>query len=193
MVNKNKPAGAGQAGTGGTRRGRARRGFTIMEVMFAVAIFTLMGIMFGAVFPMTIRAGQHANNYAQAALLAQRKIDQLRWANYGRITDDAQGTALNKLTALDIVDGQNADGSYDFTSVDKLTGAGGFFTAPAAGQAGTITVGDYSADTTGPDAGNAGNLPGAGNAALVTVTLAWGGKDPGTYSASALIIQMGHQ
>lgn len=161
-----------------------------MEVMFAVAIFTLMGIMFGAVFPMTIRAGQHANNYAQAALLAQRKIDQLRWANYGRITDDAQGTALNKLTALDIVDGQNANGSYDFTAVDKLTGAGGFFTAPAAGQAGTITVGDYNADA---NPNNAGNLPGPGNAALVTVTLAWGGKDPGTYSASALIIQMGHQ
>ena len=169
---------------GTANRRRSRAGFTMAEVALSLIVFSLMTLMFGAVFPMAVRGAQHGSSYSQAAAIAQRKIDQLRAAGYSRLD-------VTDLKALAVVDAQNADKTYDFTTQDNLTGAGGFFTAPASGSVGTIAVSDYNADNTAQDP-NA-SLPGPGNAAMVTVTLTWGGVDPGTYSASALIVSMAHK
>ncbi len=149
-----------------------------MEVTLALIIFTLMTLMFGAVLPVAVRGAKHSGNYNQAAALAQRKIDQLRMAGYSRLFDGSGGTALSKLSALNVVDAQNSPGVYDFTTVDNLTGANGYFPP---GSTGTITVADgYN------------GVP-AGNAAQVTVTITWAGTVPGSYSVPAIIISMPHQ
>lgn len=151
-----------------------------MEVALALVIFTLMTLLFGAVLPVAVRSAKHGGNYSQAALLAQRKIDQLRVAGYSRLFDDSDGTTLTKLSAQKVVDGQNAAGVFDFTTVDNLTGAGGFFPP---GSTGTITVTDgYSS----------GAAAGTGQMAVVKVSVSWAGTVPGTYSASALIVSMQH-
>ena len=169
-----------------TRRRRGRTGFTLAEVALSLVVFGMMTMMFAAVFPMAVRGAQHGNTYSQAAAIAQRKIDQLRSAGYSRLDS-------TDLTALGVVNGQNANGTYDFTTQDNLTGTGGFFTAPAAGGVGTVAVSDYASDVTTQDPNAAGSLPGTGNAAMVTVTLSWGGVDKGSYSASALIVSMAHK
>lgn len=160
------------------KRTRRQQGFTVMEVALALVIFTMMTLMFGAVLPAALRGAKHSGNYNQAAALAQRKIDQLRGAGYGRMFDGSDGTALSKLSALNVVNAQNSFGVFDFTTVDHMTGNGGYFPP---GSTGTITVTDgYN------------GIP-AGNAAQVTVTITWTGTVPGSYSVSAIIISMPHQ
>ena len=170
------------------RRVRARRGgFTLAEVMLSLVILAMMTLMFGAVFPITMRAATQGNSYSQAALLAQRKVDQLRQAQYGSLFDSTNGTALTKMARLGIVDpARNADGSYSFTAVDHLTGTGGFYSSDSVGK---ITISDYSAD---PSPSNSGQLPLPGQIAVATVTITWGGRVPGTYTVSALIPAMTH-
>ena len=153
-----------------------------MEVALSLTIFTMMTLMFGAVLPAAVRGAKHGNNYSQAAAIAQRKVDQLRVAGYSRLFDGTSATALSQLSAQNVVDAQNgpssaSGGSYDFTTVDHLTGIGGFFPA---GSTGTITVAPYTNQT-------------AGSVAQVTITIAWTGTVPGSYTVSALIISMLHQ
>ena len=164
------------------RRGSTQQGFTLMEVTLSLIIFTLMTLLFGAVLPIAVRGAKHGTDYSQAAALAQRKIDQLRVAGYSRLFDGSSGTALSNLSAENVVDAQNGSsgasgGAYDFTTVDHLTGAGGFFPP---GSTGTITVAPYTAQT-------------AGSVAQVTVTVTWTGNVPGSYTVSALIVSMLHQ
>lgn len=163
-------------------RRRRQRGFSMMEVALSLVIFAMMTLMFGAVLPVAVRGANHGNNYSQAAALAQRKIDQLHAAGYSRVSDPGDGTAYPQLFAQKIVDGQNGPnsagvGSYDFTAVDHLTGAGGFFPP---GSTGTIAVSPYTGTS-------------AGQVAQATVTITWTGNVPGSYTVSALIISMPHQ
>ena len=100
--------------------------------------------------------------------------------------DNSSGTALTQLSNQNIVDAQNGNssasgGSYDFTSVDHLTGAGGFFPP---GSTGTITT---ALCTTAPCTSSTSGI------AQVTVTINWTGTVPGSYTVSALIISMLHQ
>lgn len=169
-----------------TRRARRRcstRGFTIAEVALALIVFTMMTVMFAAVFPMAVRGAQYSSNYAQAATLAQHKLDQLRSAGYSRLFDDPQNTALAKLTGLNIVDAVNPDGSFDFTTSDSLVNDGvthGYFPP---GSSGTVTIVDYAATPAGA-AGAPGNA-----LAYVTVKFVWTntGSANSSYSASAII------
>jgi len=155
--------------------------------MLSLVVLAMMTLMFGAVFPTTIRAASEGNNYSQAALLAQRKVDQIRQAQYGSLIDNTNGTALTKMSRLGVVDAaQNSDGTYSFTTIDHMTGPGGFFPN---GSTGTIKIGDYSAD---PSPSNSGLLPLAGQVASVTITITWTGTVPGSYTVSALIPSMTH-
>ena len=155
-----------------------RSGFTLAEVMLALAVFSMMTLMFAAVFPTAVRGAQFSGNYAQGTMLAQQKMEQLRANGYGSLVDDVQSTALDKLKSLQLIDGQNPDGSYDFTTSDNLTNNGvtqGYFPP---GSTGTITVMPYTA----------GGVPG-GSLVYVTITVAWtgGGVSNGSTSVSAII------
>ena len=56
---------------------RGQRGFNLIEVLFAVFILVFMSLMFAAVVPTTLRSVRTANYYNLAAMIAQRKLDQL--------------------------------------------------------------------------------------------------------------------
>ncbi len=160
------------------------RGFTIAEVALALIVFAMMTVMFAAVFPMAVRGAQYSSNYAQAATLAQHKLDQLRSAGYSRLFNDPQNTALTKLTGLNIVDAVNADGSYDFTTADSLDNSGtttGYFPP---GSTGTVTIVDYATTPAGAADGAPSNV-----LAYVTVKFVWTntGSANSSYSASTII------
>jgi len=155
-----------------------RRGFTLAEVALALIIFLMMTLMFAAVFPIAIRAAHYSNNYAQAALLAQHKLDQLRSAGFDKLD-------CTDLVNLGVVD-QNSQAcgpSYTFTGVDNLDS---FFPS---GTAGVISITDYSTLS------NVKNPPPAGTVFVVTVTLTWPGSGTvsGSYTTSAMIVSMIHR
>ena len=142
---------------------------------------TMMTLMFAAVFPMAVRGAQYSSNYAQAATLAQHKLDQLRSAGFSRLFTP---TGDNSLTSLNIIDAVNAPNSYDFTTADSLVSSGttqGYFPP---GSAGTVTIVDYASTPTGAANGVPGNT-----LAYVTVTLVWTntGVANSSYSTSAVI------
>ena len=172
----------------GARRGRRRRGFTLMEVTLALMIFMMMTLVFAAVFPVAVRGAQQGNNYAQAALLAQHKVDQLRAAGFTKM-DYAD------LLSLGVIDPMTTPPtglpySYTFTGVDSLvsvgTGVGatqGFYPP---GSTGTLSVVDYSTMNAA--------VP-AGQMDYVTVAINWAGAgiSSGSYQVSAVIIKMVHR
>jgi prepilin-type N-terminal cleavage/methylation domain-containing protein len=152
---------------------RARYGFTLIEVTMSMIIFLMMIMMFAAVFPFAVRTAQFSNNYAQAALLAQHKIDELHAAGYARMD-------YNDLSNLGIIDSAPVVSPYSFTGVDGLVGNGttqGFFPT---GSTGVIKVVDYNAVNAAAPVGQMD---------YVTVSLTWTtsyGK-PGSYSASVVM------
>lgn len=163
---------------------RQAAGFTITEVALALVIFTLMVVLFAAVFPMTVRGAQYGNNYTQASMIAQHKMDQLRSAGYARLN-------LRDLTNLAVIDAAQPSGypasvgsrtTYSFTTADALVNSGGTQGYFPPGSRGTVTISDYAA--LHPSSGIAANTM-----AYVTVTLAWtgGGISNGSYSTSAII------
>ena len=166
---------------------RAQAGFTIMEVALALVIFTMMSVLFAAVFPMATRGAQYGGNYTQAAMIAQHKMDQLRSAGFARLD-------LSDLTNLAVVDTPQPAGypaaapsgmTYSFTTVDGLASSGGTQGYFPPGSQGTITICDYA--LLHPSSGIAANT-----LDYVTVTLTWtgGGLANGSYTTSAVIANL---
>ena len=161
---------------------QAARGFTVAEVMLALTIFTLMILMFGAVYPMMSRGAQYSGNYSQGAMIAQHKMDQLRSAGFSRLD-------LRDLSNLTIVDTTQPAG-YPMTIrrqhvffhnhrhlVTNSTTHGYF----APGSPGTVTVVDYA--VLHPSSG----IP-TGTMALVMVRFLDRRRDSdGNYKTSALL------
>ena len=157
------------------QRGRAhrRRGFTLVEVMMSMMVFTMMILIFAAVFPFALRTAEFSNNYSQAALLAQHKIDELQTAGYSRL----DYTSLN---GLGIIDASPNTSPYSFTTVDNLAGGGnnhGYFPV---GSTGTVTIVDYHTLNS--------SVP-AGKMDYVTINITWTSYtgNVGTYSASSIL------
>lgn len=154
----------------------------------AMVVFTMMTLMFAAVFPMAVRGAQYSSNYTQGTMLAQHKMDQLRTTGYLRLVDPA------KLAPTGIIDIPQPSGypivsngatTYSFTSIDGLVNDGttkGYF---APGSRGTVTVSDYA---TGSAPSGTNGVP-AATLAYVTVTISWvgGGISSGSTSVSAII------
>jgi prepilin-type N-terminal cleavage/methylation domain-containing protein len=152
---------------------RCQRGFTLVEVMFGMMIFTMMVLIFSAVFPFALRTAEFSNNYSQAALLAQHKIDELQTAGFSRLD-------YTDLNGLGIIDSSPNTSPYSFTTVDNLDGGGsnhGYFPA---GSTGTITIVDYHTLNSG--------VP-AGKMDYATINIRWTSYtgSVGTYSASSLL------
>ena len=170
-------------GPGARRRG-SQGGFTMMEIVLALMVFMMMTLVFAAVFPLALRGAQFSNNYSQAALLAQHKIDQLRAAGFSKM-DYAD------LNSLGIVDAMatpptGLPATYAFTNADSLVSNGasqGFFPP---GSSGALSIVDGSAlNATVP----------VGQVDDVTVTVTWSGAgiSSGSYRASAMIVKMSHR
>ena len=160
-----------------------RRGFTLLETVFALAVFAMMALLFSAALPVSERAARVNAQYAQAAALAQHKIAQVRAAGFTALQNPAT------LSALGVIDSgatsQAVPYTASFLASDHLladsSGSGLF----APGATATMTVADYaSANAAVP----------AGTVDIVTVQLSWppGTTSSGTFAMSGLVIQMPH-
>lgn len=165
-------------------RPKRHQGFTLLETVFALTIFTMMALLFSAVLPVSQRAARSNAEYAQAAALIQHKIAQMRAAGFPSLQNPVA------LAALGIIDSGSATSqavpyTASFLASDHLAdGTAGSGLFPAAATA-TICVTDYSSLNAAVPAGTVDN---------VTVTLSWPNANSagGTYTMSCLIIQMPH-
>jgi len=143
----------------------------MLESVLALALFGIVILIFGATFPAMMKGSGASASYAQAVLLAQHKIDQLRQLGFAQLQD---ATVLKTMGIIDST--LNADGSYSFTQVDGLSdtsgGAKGYFGMTSSGTpngTGKIVI---SQALTGQGA----NAPSTLKALQVTVTVAWTGS-----------------
>ena len=163
--------------------------------MIALFVFGMMIALFGALLPIAGQGSRSGSSYAQAALLAQHKIDQARQGGFNKLT----GSQMVNMGLIDA----NSDGtpktatvpsglpsgttSYSFTSVDNLVDNGankGYF---AAGAQGVLSLSPALG-------GQGGSAPTAAQALQVTVTLTWpnsvrsaGPSNISTYSTHTII------
>jgi len=177
------------------RRAGRPAGFTLVEMMIAVFVFVMMTALFGAILPIAGRGGRSGASYAQAALLAQHKIDQVRQGGFnklngvqlatmGVIDADARGAPLAAVVPAGM---PNGTVSYSFTAVDNLVDNGankGYFPA---GAQGTLSLSPALA-------AQGGSAPAPAQALQVTITLTWqttggaGGAPNGSaYSAHTIL------
>lgn len=175
-----------------TRRGQGA-GFTLMEIVLALTIFTMMTLMFAAVFPIAVRGAQFSNYYNQATLLGQHKIDQIRSAGFSVLQDPtgSQSTSTSSLVSRNIIDSNSLSGSTvpytaAFTAIDNLASSGTVQGLFPAGSTGTLSVVDYHTLNAA--------VP-ANKVDYVTVTINWSGAglSTGSYQVSAVVIAMTHR
>lgn len=172
-----------------------RAGFSLIETMIAVFVFGMMITLFAALVPIASQGGRSGNSYAQASLLAQHKIDQVRQGGFNKLTG-------GQMVSMGVIDA-NADGtpmtatvptglpagtvSYSFTGVDTLVDNGankGYFPS---GSLGVLSLSPALV-------GQGGRAPSAAQAVQVTITLSWpsgvraaAGANGSTYSTHTIL------
>jgi type II secretory pathway pseudopilin PulG len=162
-----------------------------MEVVLSMTIFLMMVIVFAASFPLVSSQAQASDNSAQAAMMVQHKMDQLRAAGFSNLTNSGNLTATTPGYAdPGSASASNVPYTVKFTSVDSLAATNGpgsgYFPA---GTIGTIKVQDMHS------VNSALGVP-AGSIYEVTVTITWpaggaGGTHGGSSSSTTLISKQG--
>lgn len=168
-------------------RNKRRQGFTLVEITIAFLIFTLMTLACAAVFPVALQAGHAGSSYAQAALIAQHKVDQCRQQGYSSIYAGS-GAVVAKLSSLGIVDagsGHTGQAGYPVGSVSyAFTVTDDFATSNLPpGTTGTLIVGP-------PNTGAAPAWTPVGPIVQVTVVIAWpaGTQAAGGFTTHTLVV-----
>jgi prepilin-type N-terminal cleavage/methylation domain-containing protein len=174
---------------GPIHRRRGRRGFTLIEVVFALTIFLMMAMVFSAVFPISIKAAKFSNNYNQAEELCQHKLDELReqpWGGFKSTTFATQAGA--NLVNGNVADSCSADANGDggmtcsFVNIDDIADNGN-------------TVGYFPAGSTALV--NIFPIPGTPSYSVfkATSTISWtgGGLSNGSCSVSTVLIEEAHR
>lgn len=159
---------------GARRRRKHRQGSSLPEALLSLMLFLSMTLVFAAAFPALSRSGHYSSTYSQAALLAQHKIDQIRFGGYAKLLDPAY---LQSRKFIDSQVDTMAGGArrYYFTQQDRLAS---FFPN---GVQGTILTEDYS---------TAQPAVAAGTVQRVTVQITWnngGSRAPGHYAIVSFV------
>ena len=131
----------------GIRSRRYREGFTLMEVMLALMVFTIMALLTAAVIPMSARSVRYGNDYVQASTLVSHKVNQLQEAGYGNMNRNLANTTYKVVDSngsLPTV-GNNAtgtkSGSATFTTRDSLNT---YFMGGVSDPKGTIAIAPFA-------------------------------------------------
>lgn len=129
-------------------------GMTLLEVMIALFVISVMVLIFTASVTVAKRAAYQNGLYCQAISIAQHKIDQLRAHHYGGVWDAiANGANFTELNDGGIIadtpttlrfalpNGTNhSEGYNDFADTDLYDPSGTINIAPVAGTTETVQV-----------------------------------------------------
>lgn len=93
----------------------SNRGFTLVEVVVSLVVFTSIMLVFSATVPQARKAAEQNGQYAQALSLCQHKIDQMRAVGFGRLN-------YTELEDAEIIDTDPSNQSYySFDGVDGIS------------------------------------------------------------------------
>ena len=92
---------------------RSRRGAGLVDVIVAVFILGITGLVFSATFPASFSCARQANEYKIATAIAQKKMEQLRSMEYESISQPL-------LLAAGAIDDSPSVSPYSFTMVDNV-------------------------------------------------------------------------
>jgi prepilin-type N-terminal cleavage/methylation domain-containing protein len=109
-----------------------RPGFSLIELMIAVLLFSFAVTAFASLFPVSMRMRSKSENVTRATTLAQQKIEQLRARTYA----DLNYTSLH---GANLIDASPNTSPFAFTLVDGLASQ-----LPEA--SGTLALTDAAAD-----------------------------------------------
>jgi prepilin-type N-terminal cleavage/methylation domain-containing protein len=114
----------------------SNRGFTLVECVMSLVVFTLCVTIFAACVPLTHQASGANGQYAQAMSLCQHKIDQCRAVGWGRLN-------YTELSNAGIIDTTPNTSPFTFVSpsvddVPSFLGAGATATLAVSDQSQTI-------------------------------------------------------
>lgn len=111
---------------------RSRRGFNLIEVTLAVALFTIATLLFAALYPTASRASRLTGSYSQGISILQHKVDQLRAVGYGSLD-------YTNLVNTGLIDAAPSTGAYHFETIDALS-------QELWSPVGTITISDVTTE-----------------------------------------------
>lgn len=175
--------------TNATLRRTFQSGFTILEVALGLVIAVMMICVFCAVFPMAVASSKFTNNYAQADMIVQQKIDELHMCSWSGVTNNAAGATLLQTNMNGLIDSGSCNNAFpmtcSFTDTDNLVNNGtntGYFPA---GSTGTITI---SPDTSSSSIPSMSVFD-----VVVTVTWTSAGVSAGSFTSAAKMIEMTHE
>lgn len=98
------------------RRGirRIRKGFTLIEVLFAVFMTLMCATILAATMPIATASRERADANNKATSIAQKQLEAIRGLGYGNITP-------GQLLAYKLIDSVTpvSDSTYSFKNVDK--------------------------------------------------------------------------
>jgi prepilin-type N-terminal cleavage/methylation domain-containing protein len=147
------------------RRRSARPGYSLVEVIVAMTLFSLATLVFAALFPAAAKTSKMNNLYAQAVSLAQHKVDQMRAVGYGRLN-------YTDLLAAGIIDATPNASPFRFdqqSAADSADDLSNFFPSDTS----SITIADEATDLK-----------------RVTVTLNWTGINEKSQSGSVTLVAL---
>lgn len=87
-------------------------GFTLIEVMVALMVFTFGILLFATSLPAAKQASRTNGQYIQASSLCQHKIDQLRGMGYGKLD-------YTNLKGL-VIDRDKTSQPFSFTEIEQV-------------------------------------------------------------------------
>jgi type IV pilus modification protein PilV len=98
-------------------------GFTLLEVLFALAIFSIGLLAVNAMTTMTIKSNYKSKNLTTAVHLAQNKLDELKAESYATVIDtsetglDSQETVGNGIFNRSVTVTTQSDPNYKAVEV----------------------------------------------------------------------------
>ena len=93
---------------------RKKRGFTLIEVLFAIFLVVICAFIIAATMPIANTSRTKASDQDKAMGLAQKQLEAIRGQGYANVTP-------TQLTALGLIDNANPIGTntYSFTNSDS--------------------------------------------------------------------------
>lgn len=95
------------------RRIASQSGFTLIEVVISLIVFSFLMLIFAACIPMAKKTANMNGQFAQAISLCQHKIDQMRAVGAGRLN-------YEELSDAGIIDDSPTTQPFSFVGVDEV-------------------------------------------------------------------------
>lgn len=98
-----------------------RSGFSLVEVVIAIAILAIGLVGSMRVFPMGLRASRRAEELSRATLLAERTMASMKLSSWEALVPGTSTTTEEDATVIVTIDQPEVEGLVDPTSLKRMS------------------------------------------------------------------------